>query len=67
MKRMFHTFPRCSSSQVNEKLQPENEGSSCPRLSGEFVNRNPRNAEYEGKNKPRGYGTQFSRRDYYNK
>lgn len=64
VKRIFHTLPRCSSSQVNEKVQQEN---GSPSLRGEFVNRNPRNVEYEGRNKPRGYGTQFSRRDYYNK
>lgn len=67
VKRIFHTLPRCSFSQVNEKVQEENGRNPSPFLRGEFVNRNPRNVEYEGRNKPRGYGTQFSRRDYYNK
>ena len=30
-----------------------------------FVNRNPRNPEYFGYNKPRGYSTQYKKRNFY--
>ena len=36
-------------------------------ILGEFENRNPRNEEYFGFNKPRGYSTQVYRVDFYNK
>ena len=36
-------------------------------IVNEFENRNPRNPEYFGYNKPRGGATQKYRQDYYNK
>ena len=36
-------------------------------ILNDFENRNPRNPEYFGYNKPRGYGTQKYRTDFYNK
>ena len=43
--------------QKNNKLQ----------MFSKFENRNPRNPEYFGYNKPRGHATQKYRKDFYNK
>lgn len=67
IKRSFPTLSRCVHSGVKEKIEANDEAISPPVVRTEFTNRNPRNVEYEGKNKPRGYGTQFSRKDFYNK
>ncbi|KAK3746279.1 hypothetical protein QZH41_016526 [Actinostola sp. cb2023] len=66
-ERSLPIFSRCIYSGVKESVEVENEGFSCPSVRAEFTNRNPRNVEYEGNNKPRGYGTQFTRKDFYNK
>lgn len=36
-------------------------------ILSDFENRNPRNPEYFGYNKPRGFATQKYRKDFYNK
>ncbi|KXJ28920.1 39S ribosomal protein L18, mitochondrial [Exaiptasia diaphana] len=58
---------RCINASAQENVESKIPASSCQPVKTHFTNRNPRNVEYEGKNKPRGYGTQFSRRDFYNK
>lgn len=71
--RTICALSRCSfsnaASQVKEvetAAERDREKSKIPIIS-EFENRNPRNPEYFGYNKPRGYSTQTYRVDFYNK
>ncbi|XP_032226633.2 39S ribosomal protein L18, mitochondrial [Nematostella vectensis] len=57
----------CRLSQLKDKKSSEEIGVSAPAPRTDFRNRNPRDKEYQGLDKPRGYSTQFNRRDYYNK
>lgn len=52
--------------EVETAAERDREKSKIPIIS-EFENRNPRNPEYFGYNKPRGYSTQTYRVDFYNK
>ena len=73
LSRTICALSRCSfsnaASQVKEvetAAERDREKSKIPIIS-EFENRNPRNPEYFGYNKPRGYSTQTYRVDFYNK
>ena len=73
ISRAIFSLSRCSfssaASQVKEietSDEKDHEKSKIPIIS-EFENRNPRNPEYFGYNKPRGYSTQTYRVDFYNK
>ncbi|KAL9981576.1 hypothetical protein ACROYT_G010297 [Oculina patagonica] len=73
ISRAVCALSRCSfssaASQVKEierDAENDREKSKIPIIS-EFENRNPRNPEYFGYNKPRGYSTQMYRVDFYNK
>ena len=73
LSRTICALSRCSfsnaASQVKEvetAAERDREKSKIP-IIGEFENRNPRNPEYFGYNKPRGYSTQMYRVDFYNK
>lgn len=73
ISRAVCALSRCSfssaASQVKEietAAENDREKSKIPIMS-EFENRNPRNPEYFGYNKPRGYSTQMYRVDFYNK
>ena len=69
--RTFSSLSSCSYCQVKAYQDTErNENQieqKTPKLRKEFINLNPRNPEYFGLNKPRGYSTQYDRRDFYNK
>ena len=74
ISRNICCISRCNfskaASQVKE-VDEATENSDPPKtkipILGEFENRNPRNEEYFGFNKPRGYSTQVYRVDFYNK
>lgn len=73
ISRTICALSRCNfsnaASQVKEiekAAESDREKSKIPILS-EYENRNPRNHEYFGYNKPRGYSTQMYRVDFYNK
>ena len=73
ISRTICALSRCSFSnaaiQVKEVVtaaERDREKSKVPIIS-EFENRNPRNPEYFGYCKPRGYSTQTYRVDFYNK
>ena len=73
ISRTISALSRCSfsnaASQVKEvemAAERDREKSKIPIIS-EFENRNPRNPEHFGYNKPRGYSTQTYRVDFYNK
>lgn len=51
---------------TEDAVESDRKKTKIPILS-DFENRNPRNPEYFGYNKPRGYATQKYRKDYYNK
>lgn len=73
LSRAMLILARCNLStaarQVNlseDAFESDRKKIKIPILS-DFENRNPRNPEYFGYNKPRGYATQKYRKDYYNK
>lgn len=73
ISRALCALSRCSFSSAASQLKDietaaenDREKSKIPILS-EFENRNPRNPEYFGYNKPRGYSMQTYRVDFYNK
>lgn len=73
ISRSVFIVARCSLSHAASQVKiTENEVESGRRktkipILSDFENRNPRNPEYFGYNKPRGYATQKYRKDYYNK
>lgn len=73
VSRALCVLSRCNfSNAVNQVREIDKAAESDHRktkipILGEFENRNPRNEEYFGFNKPRGYSTQVYRVDFYNK
>ena len=73
ISRSITILSRCNlsnaASQVKtseDEVESGQKETKIPILS-DFENRNPRNPEYFGYNKPRGYATQKYRKDFYNK
>ncbi|CAH3192806.1 unnamed protein product [Porites evermanni] len=73
LPRLVLILSRCNLSIAARKVKSSEDAveshpkkTKLPILS-DFENRNPRNPEYFGYNKPRGYATQKYRKDYYNK
>ena len=73
LPRLVLILSRCNLSiAAREVKSSEDADESYPKktkipILSDFENRNPRNPEYFGYNKPRGYATQKYRKDYYNK
>lgn len=74
ISRNIRCISRCNFSNAASQMKEVDEATenSDPRktkipILGEYENRNPRNEEYFGFNKPRGYSTQVYRVDFYNK
>ncbi|PFX20453.1 39S ribosomal protein L18, mitochondrial-like [Stylophora pistillata] len=74
LSRNIHYLSRCNFSsaatqvkEVDEATEKSDSRKTKIPVLGEFENRNPRNEEYFGFNKPRGYSTQVYRVDFYNK
>ena len=75
ISRPFLQLARCNLSTAAAQVKTSDKADENDRrkklieipILNDFENRNPRNPEYFGYNKPRGYGTQKYRTDFYNK
>ena len=73
ISRSVFILARCNQSIAARQVKTSKDAAESDRekkkipILSDFENRNPRNPEYFGYNKPRGYATQKYRKDYYNK